>query len=161
MQRPDFKFSPNAYAIDVFKEEAGVCDVCGQTRNLKYDSSFYSVEEPEYLCPWCIADGSAAKKYNGEFNDYAGIEGAPAAEGNGAGAITKEDALETGQPCAFLDYADSATIRPLLTELEEDIEEAGFDRKFVEDALTKDGWLVGYLFQCLTCKTHRLHIDCD
>ena len=74
MELPKFKYSPNAYKIDVFVEEEGTCSVCDQHRKIKYGSSFYSVEEPEYICPWCIADGTAAKKYDGEFNDSAGVE---------------------------------------------------------------------------------------
>src|SRR5690349_5834359 len=74
MDLPKFKYSPNSYSIDVFTEEEGTCSSCSQHRNIRYDGSFYSAEEPEYICPWCIADGSAAKKYGGEFNDAAGVE---------------------------------------------------------------------------------------
>ncbi len=42
---------------------------------MEYNSSFYSIEEPKYICPWCIADGSAAEKYDGKFNDSYSIKG--------------------------------------------------------------------------------------
>lgn len=74
MKLPQFKYHPNVYDLDLFEEERGECSICHQERNLKYEAPFYSIEDPEYICPWCIADGSAAGKYGGEFNDYCGIE---------------------------------------------------------------------------------------
>ncbi len=40
-----------------------------------YSGPFYCVDEVEHLCPWCIADGSAAEKFAGSFQDDASIEG--------------------------------------------------------------------------------------
>ncbi|BDB71570.1 hypothetical protein Cthiooxydans_39820 [Comamonas thiooxydans] len=54
MDLPKFRLSPNAYALDLFAAESGTCSCCGQARELKYNSSFYSREEPDYLCPWCM-----------------------------------------------------------------------------------------------------------
>ncbi|CTW99108.1 colicin E2 tolerance protein [Escherichia coli] len=42
---------------------------------LHYSGPFYCVDEVEHLCPWCIADGSAAEKFAGSFQDDASIEG--------------------------------------------------------------------------------------
>ena len=181
MELPKFKYSPNAYKIDVFVEEEGTCSVCDQHRKIKYDSSFYSVEEPEYICPWCIADGSAAKKYDGEFNDSAGVE-APLGydENEILQAAFDEKVVEVAQrtpsyvswqqevwlshcnePCAFVGYADSEMIRPILHELEADIENAGYDSDMIAEELSRESSPVGYLFQCLHCGTHRLHVDSD
>ncbi len=73
MELPKFKYSPNAYNLDIFEKEDGICSVCNEKRQIKYTSSFYSVEEAEYICPWCISDGKGSEKFNGEFNDYCGI----------------------------------------------------------------------------------------
>ena len=75
MELPKFKYCPNAYKLDLFVKTEGTCSVCEEKRYLKYNSSFYSVVEPKYICPWCIANGKASEKYEGEFNDYYGIEG--------------------------------------------------------------------------------------
>lgn len=75
MNLPKFKFSPNTFDLDLFDHEDGVYSICSKKRNLKYKSSFYSVDVPDYICPWCIAEGSAADKFDGEFNDFLGIEG--------------------------------------------------------------------------------------
>ncbi|MFH7016493.1 CbrC family protein [Flavobacterium sp. FlaQc-47] len=182
MELPTFKYSPNAYDIDVFIKEEGTCSVCNLKRGMKYTGSFYSIEEPEYICPWCIQDGSASKKYDGEFNDYAGIEGISANPSiPNSLNMDKESLLEVSErtpsyiswqqeawlshcnePCAFIGYADSEMIKPYLDELKEDIEvNIGYDPEFVQNNLTTDGSLVGYLFQCIHCGRHRLHADCD
>lgn len=175
---PQFKYSPNAYEIGVFEQEEGTCSICNQERELRYTGSFYSVETPDYICPWCIEDGSAAQKYKGEFNDFAGIEGASLDE---KALIPKELSLQASErtpsyiswqqeewmshcsePCAFIGYADGETIKPIIDELKPDIEERfGYDVDFVLENLTKDGSMVGYLFQCVNCGKHRLHIDFD
>lgn len=181
MELPKFKYSPNAYKIDIFKSVEGICSVCDEKRNLKYESSFYSIDDPEYICPWCIADGSTSKKYDGEFNDYCGIEGIspdPSDEKNNT--ISKEHLLEVttktpsynswqqevwlthcNEPCAFIGYADSKMIEPYIDEVIDDIEESGYDLELIKNHLSKDSHLVGYLFQCVQCNQHRLHIDCD
>lgn len=182
MELPKFKYSPNAYDIDVFTKEEGICSICNMERDLKYTSSFYSIEEPEYICPWCIHDGRAAKKYDGEFNDYCGIEGvSPDPSIEGKINISKDSLLEISErtpsyiswqqevwlthcnePCAFIGYADSEIIKPYLDELKEDIEiNLGYDPEFITNYLTTEGSLVGYLFQCVNCGQHRLHADCD
>lgn len=180
MELPKFKYSPNAYDLDLFETIEGTCSACNEQRQLKYTSSFYSVEEPDYICPWCIANGKAAEKYDGEFNDYCGIEGVSPDPGNGAPGIKKELLHEItnktpsytswqqeawlchcDEPCAFLGYADTKTIEPILAELEDDIENNGYDPEFIRKHLSKDESLVGYLFQCLHCGQHRLHVDCD
>ncbi|MCW2066949.1 UNVERIFIED_ORG: uncharacterized protein CbrC (UPF0167 family) [Stenotrophomonas maltophilia] len=67
MERPVFAYSPNAYAIS-FEEVAGVCDCCGEPRALRYLCTFYCAgDAPDYLCPWCIADGRAVERFRGDF----------------------------------------------------------------------------------------------
>jgi len=60
-------FSPAALEAVVAASNA-VCDCCGQRRGHIYTGPFYAVEEAS-LCPHCIADGSAAARYDGSFND--------------------------------------------------------------------------------------------
>lgn len=74
MDYPTFKYHPNAYELDIFAKETGICDIFGQKSKLKYNCSFYSTQDIDYICPFCIANGEASKKSNGQFNDYLGIE---------------------------------------------------------------------------------------
>lgn len=180
MELPKFKYSPNAYSIDVFENVEGICSICQEERHIRYTGSFYSIEEPDYICPWCIADGRAAEMYDGEFNDYCGIEGVSPNPKDPKLKISKELLLEItkktpsyiswqqerwmthcNEPCAFIGYADTETIEPLMEELKDDIENNGYGADFIKSSLSKDGSLVGYLFQCLHCNQHRLHVDCD
>lgn len=177
---PHFTYSPNAYDLDLFEKTEGRCSVCEEERSLKYKSSFYSIDKPDYICPWCIANGKAAEKYNGSFNDYLGIEGVSPDPNDPPPNIPEELLLaitdktpsylscqqeqwltHCQQPCAFIGYADTETIQPLLDELKEDIEQnIGIEPKFIKENLSKDGHLIGYLFRCLKCNQHRLHADC-
>lgn len=178
MELPKFKYSPNAYKLDLFEAVEGICSVCNEKRQIKYKCSFYSVEAPEYICPWCIANGKAAEKYDGDFNDYCGIEGVSPDADAPEPTIPREMLLEVctktpsyfswqqevwlshcNEPCAFIGYADSLIIQPLINELKDDIENIGLPIKFFTDGITKDGDLGAYLFQCVKCKQHRLHVD--
>lgn len=181
MKLPKFKYSPNAYKLDIFKTEDGICSVCNNKSNLKYTGSFYSIDEPEYICPWCIANGKAAEKYDGEFNDYCGIETVSPDPNDTKCSIPEELLLEVtnktpsynscqqeewlthcNEPCAFLAYADGKRIEPLIEELKEDIENnLGAEIDYVTNNLTTDGSFVGYLFRCVKCGKHRLHADYD
>lgn len=42
---------------------------CGQTRGVIYCGNVYTSKKVESVCPWCIADGSAAAKFNAQFFD--------------------------------------------------------------------------------------------
>jgi hypothetical protein len=66
---PEFKYHPDPLATGAIKESDEVCDCCNQKRGYVYTSTLYSAEEIDSICPWCIADGSAANKYDGMFSD--------------------------------------------------------------------------------------------
>ena len=48
-----------------------------------------------------------------------------------------------------------------MAELYDDLVNTGYYIDFIKQNLSKNGSLVGYLFQCLTCQKHRLHVDFD
>ena len=172
MELPKFKYSPNAYEIDVFKIEKGICSCCNNERNLRYTGSFYSIKEPEFICPWCIQNGEVAEMFDGGFNDYAGIENDQIITKDAFLEVTKRTPSYVSwqqevwlthckEPCAFIGYADNKTIEPLIEELSDDIDNNGYEPEIIKEYLSKDGSLVGYLFQCTNCGKHRLHVDCD
>jgi uncharacterized protein len=177
---PVFRFHPHAYELGLFEEVDGVCDACGERRALRYTSSFYSRTSVSYLCPWCIADGTAARTFAGQFNDSLGIEGIPI-DPDEEPTVDLAEAREVsrhtpsylswqqeqwrshcGRPCAFLGYVDSEDLGPYLAEpaFAADVDGGlGWDAELIRTALTRDGDLVGCLFRCLTCGAHRLHVD--
>jgi uncharacterized protein len=164
---PTFKYHPNAYQLDIFVNEEGICSVCNQKRTIKYNLVPYCVEDPDYICPWCIADGSAAEKYQGQFNDNYGIEDVPP-------EMLDEIVLKTpsysswqqevwlshcNEPCAFIGYVGAKEIEPYFDEILDDIQD--YPEELIKSSLSKDGALVGYLFECVQCAKRRLHVDCD
>ena len=73
---PQFKYHPKPLETGAFEQDKTVeCDCCEQQTSVYYSGPFYCVDEVEHLCPWCIADGSAAEKFAGSFQDDASIEG--------------------------------------------------------------------------------------
>ncbi len=72
---PKFIYHPDPISTGAIKESDAICDCCKKARGFVYTSSLYSPEEIEAICPWCIADGSAAKKFDGMFcDDYPLVE---------------------------------------------------------------------------------------
>ena len=66
--------------------------------------------------------------------------------------------------CAFINYVGWNDIEHMgiVREVEEDISTNGeYPISFVKEHLSVNGRLQGYLFRCLSCGKHRLHIDCD
>ena len=66
---PQFKYHPKPLETGAFEQDKTVeCDCCEQQTSVYYSGPFYCVDEVEHLCPWCIADGSAAEKFAGSLN---------------------------------------------------------------------------------------------
>ncbi|MBE9103186.1 CbrC family protein [Vacuolonema iberomarrocanum] len=67
---PKFKYHPDPIATGSVKQSTEICQCCGLIRGYVYTSNVYAEEElQDQLCPWCIADGSAAKKFDAAFSD--------------------------------------------------------------------------------------------
>lgn len=169
---PTFKYNPNAEILGIIKNEKTTCPVCEQGKAYVYDGPFYCIDEVEGICPWCIEDGSAAQKYDGEFQDAASCESVGNEEylvelttrTPGYSGWQQERWLShCGDFCAFKDYVGWAEIKDLKQELAYDLKEIKTDYNLtqveLEKHLVKNGSMQGYLFQCLHCGKHRLTID--
>ncbi|SDX05619.1 CbrC family protein [Paenibacillus sp. CF384] len=167
---PIFKYHPNPIVTGMIIESNAICPVCEEQTDHVYVGPFFSIDEVEDICPWCIENGQAASKFNGEFQDSASCEEISNKE--------KLDELVHRTPgysgwqqeywlyhcddyCTFVDYVGWKEIKGIAHELTEDFNRYGYSEEEIKDYLKKDGSLQGYLFQCITCKKHRLHIDCD
>lgn len=65
---PTFPFRRDA--ADAFEPSDLVCQCCNQARGfINTGSPTYSPVGVDLLCPWCIADGSAAEKFQAQFFD--------------------------------------------------------------------------------------------
>lgn len=45
------------------------CICCKKSRGYIYIAAVYTTQDIEEICPWCIADGSAAEKFSATFTD--------------------------------------------------------------------------------------------
>jgi uncharacterized protein len=179
-QPPYFPFNPNAYKAGIIERQDIVCECCQQPRAYNYTGPIFCEADVGNLCPWCIADGSAARKWNADFQDWASIEGHDPDPRSAAQATLNATSVEEVQlrspaynswqqgvwlthcqdMCVFLGYVGGNDILPILDELRPDLG-AWPDEEFLLRNLSADGSLTGYLFQCRHCGVHRLHTDCD
>jgi Uncharacterized protein conserved in bacteria len=179
---PFFKYHPNPLETGAFESDQEViCDCCGKETSIYYTSPFYSADDIECLCAWCISSGKAAKKFDGEFQDYASIEGVTP---NCSPTKFKKSALielTTKTPgyrgwqqerwlshcddlCAFVGYVGWREIEEKVdrfVDLEKDCLEFGLKMEDLPTCLQNGGSCQGYLFQCLHCGKYRLYFDFD
>ena len=170
-----FKYHPDPLATGAFiKGEPCKCDCCGRETEIWYESPFYSVDEVEHLCPECIANGSAAEKFNGQFQDDYSVDE--------VSDKSKLDELVHRTPgyrgwqqeywpahcddyCAFIGYVgwDDLVNMGIDKEIEETYgsEINGWDIDMLKQSMRNGGGMQGYLFKCLHCGQYRLLIDCD
>lgn len=175
MKNVTFKYHPDPIKTGAFSTgEVQTCECCGKPTEVWYAGPFYAVDEIEVLCPECIASGSAAKKFNGEFQDSANVDEASDPE--------KLDELVHRTPgytgwqqeywlahcddyCAFQGYVGWKDIvrAGFVDEIEETYDEelVGFPLEDIKECMINDGSMQGYLFQCLHCGKHLLWADCD
>ena len=64
---PYFKYHPDPISTGVFEPLNEKCDCCGQRTKYTYTPSVYSRHDINYLCPWCIANGTVKEKFNAQF----------------------------------------------------------------------------------------------
>lgn len=171
---PPFRFHPDPLASGVVASSLETCPVCGEATGFAYVGPFYSEQEAANICPWCIASGAAAGRFDAEFMDPAtcGI-GAPAdlldellhRTPGYLGWQTEHWPVHCGEPCVFRGYAGWRDIAPLREELAADIEsarnEAALTLEEFASSLVDGGAHQGYLFECGRCGTHRLHTDVE
>jgi uncharacterized protein CbrC (UPF0167 family) len=66
---PSFPLFPDPVGVGVIEKSKKKCDCCGRARGWIYTGPVYCADDEPSLCPWCIADGSAAEKFDATFND--------------------------------------------------------------------------------------------
>jgi uncharacterized protein len=66
---PRFPYHPDPVATGAVRASDANCLCCSRPRGFVYDGSPYSRRDDldNAICPWCIADGSAARKFDATF----------------------------------------------------------------------------------------------
>jgi uncharacterized protein CbrC (UPF0167 family) len=170
---PRFKYHLDPYRSKVLEPSSGPCPRCEEDGGVSYVGPCYALEDVEGLCPWCIADGSAARQWDLEFVDPAGPESLDDPK--------KTDELlhrtpgyfsAQGDPwpvhcddyCALVGPVEWGDIRGLQDELGSDLERLQSTFGLTRDELVAElarpaSPLWAHLFRCLGCRQHRLMAD--
>jgi uncharacterized protein CbrC (UPF0167 family) len=181
MDLPFFKYHPDPIATGSIEKSNIVCRCCGQSRGYLYVGPVYSTEDLwDSICPWCIADGAAHKKFNAEFTDAAGI-GDYSGEIAIPKSVIEEVAFRTpgftgwqqehwltccGDATAFIGRAGWGELTDQWPDAIPSIrEDCGFedeeDWQAYLQSLDKEGSATAYVFQCLKCRKHLGYSDCE
>jgi uncharacterized protein len=67
---PTFRYHPDPVRTGAVTNSNTTCICCGEVRGFIYVASVYSRQQlRDQLCPWCIANGEAAKRFDASFSD--------------------------------------------------------------------------------------------
>jgi len=169
---PHFIYHPDPLATGAFVEgEAKVCPSCGKKSNVYYNLLPYCIDNIENLCPFCIANGLAAEKFDAEFVQDAEWSGQTNPEKDkllfcqtpGYSSWQGENWLSCCQDyCAYLGTVGTRELMDMgiAEQVLADYEERG-EYQDIEGYLVKDGSLCGYLFRCLHCQKYQIWVDAD
>src|SRR5262249_1999830 len=90
MLLPAFKYHPDPIATGSIEAKNINCVCCEQDREYVYTGPVYAEADlNDKLCPWCIENGLAHKKYGAEFTDRASIGGYD----NSAGKMVSQEIM--------------------------------------------------------------------
>ena len=169
---PHFIYHPDPLATGSFVEgEAKLCPSCGKESNIYYNLMPYCIDNIKNLCPFCIANGLAAKKFDAEFVQDAEGQGELDPEKDqllfcqtpGYSSWQGENWLSCCQDyCAYLGTVGTRELKDMgiAEQVLADYEERG-EYQDIEEYLVKDGSLCGYLFRCLHCQKYQIWVDAD
>jgi uncharacterized protein len=137
---PEFPYHPDPRSTGFVVESDTNCRACGEARGCVYTGPVYAAEElAGALCPWCIADGTAAQKFDAEFTD--------------AGAAVPDDV-----PQEVLEELAHRTPGFSGWQQEHWLYHCGDGAAFVGLADRRDG-ATAFLFRCRHCGRHLAYSD--
>ena len=176
---PSFRYHPDPLATGAIKAAPdSPCLGCNRIRGYLYMGPVTTEKNfilEEHLCPWCVADGTAAKKFGATFNDTGEMDCA-------SDAIRFEieqrtpgfDAWQGGQwlgccddGAEFLGLAGKAelerdfpdAIPAVMKHLRKDYDLSKADAEDFFKSLSKDGQPTAYVFRCLECRKYLAYVD--
>ncbi|UNR58307.1 CbrC family protein [Streptomyces sp. A10(2020)] len=171
---PYFRYHPDPVATGSVRASTRACACCGRARGWIYTATFYSAQEIDGpFCPWCIADGSAADRFTGEFTDSYGLDGVSRAvlhevTRRTPGFSAWQDPhwlVHCRDAAAFLgeaDYPQLARHPEALAALRSTLRLDGrHDENQLEHFLTHlgQGSTIALLFRCTVCATELAYAD--
>ena len=172
---PHFAYHPDPVRTGVLEESDTTCRACRRARGWIYTGPVYATDELDRaFCPWCIADGSAARAFDAEFTDAHPLleQGLPAAvveevTRRTPGYVSWQqefwpahcgDACEChgDLPRKDLAQVDAETRAWLCAQLQI---ETDAEWEALVRAYEPGGQPAIYLFRCRRCGARRYHVD--
>jgi len=177
---PRFRYHPDPVATGSIEESDAVCLCCGEARGYIYTGPVYAADElDQSLCPWCIADGSAAERFDAEFTDYSGVGGwrqpNPLSDEVRREVATRTPGFSGWQQEQWLaccgdaaEFLGHAGLQELTKRWPNAIEAVRIDTGLegaewegFKRALDKDHGPTAYVFRCTHCGRLLAYQDCD
>lgn len=167
-KKVSFRYFPNIYDDEAVSHDRRICECCGKETDA-YVSSMYCVDEVECICLNCVADGSAAKKFDGTFvQDAMKISDSEKTKElfeRTPGYLSWQGEYWLAccdDYCEFLGTVGTEELEKM--GIADEVFEEYISREDDADVrkyLVKNGSTNGYLFRCLHCKKYHLGVDCD
>jgi len=175
---PQFRYYPDPLSTGVIVPSENPCLGCNRIRGYIYTGPVNTEKNfilTEAICPWCIADGTIAKRFEAFFNDTGSVEGLADAVREeiekrtpGFEAWQQEEWMgHCGDGAAFLglvgkkelerDFPKAIPVVKKCLREQYDLDKEEADEMF--DGLTKDSEPSAYLFRCLHCQKFLAYAD--
>lgn len=167
----NFPFLDSLEYVFAFSAQGVVCECCGETTKLYSEMGIHSGEECDILCPDCIANGRAAERFHGKFNELEEGCGSPECAQTVESKTPRLPANQEylwkvccGKPCVYLKRATHEDVEKL--SLWEKLKETYCDEIIPFSDLREmlgeeedDSLLM--LFRCKECGKLHAIIDLD
>jgi uncharacterized protein CbrC (UPF0167 family) len=174
---PSFRYHPDPLATGSVVSSEARCAACGDARGYVYGGPVYAEEDlSDALCPWCVADGSAHRRFDATFVDSEAFSEESPPE------VTQVICERTpgffswqgerwlsccGEPAAFLGAFGIVRIRaeyprlegPLMMYIVHELAVSGGEARRVLEALEEESAPTAFLFRCLHCEGTPAYVD--
>jgi uncharacterized protein CbrC (UPF0167 family) len=172
---PTFRYYRDPLGDKTIEPSSATCAACGRARGFIVTTTSYGADVPgdAAFCPWCVADGTAARKFGAFFNEVdrgAEAEATAIVEHRTPGFPTWQDwswpthcgdvGVYLGQPSGTELRANAEALAALLADVAQ--YEWGRDEDYMRDFLDGlGGSQVVYLFECPRCGKQLVRWDLD
>jgi uncharacterized protein len=177
MNLPIFKYHRDPIQSGSIVESKKACECCGEARGCIYTGPVYCEEDlDDAICPWCIADGSASRKFGATFVDEAALPD------DLTEAVVEEVARRTPGYNAWqgerwfscckdaMTFLEPIGVRELRERYREqeysvvgnvvyDLHMSGGAAIRILESLQRDSGPTAYVFQCSHCGNYQTFVD--
>jgi uncharacterized protein CbrC (UPF0167 family) len=173
---PEFRYHADPVASGSVVASDAECRVCGKARGYVYTGPVYAEEDlDDAVCPWCIADGTAAQKFDATFVDSEAlmgdvrekvmtqvIERTPGFNSwqSEQWPVCCGDATRFVMPAGYMDLVGPDGLDGVaVTYVVQQMGISGRAAINLVESLNRDRGPTAFLFECLHCGRKHLYID--